>query len=120
MTELSRRSMIAALSLGGVAAFAPAVRAAEKSKENLPAGAETFDVVVAGGGAAGCMAARTASKAGKKVLLVQSLPMLGGSSAISPAKPSGTRPAASRTPKRPTPRTSSPTARVPAIPRRPR
>ncbi len=86
MTELSRRSMIAALSLGGAAAFAPAVRAAEKSKENLPAGAETFDVVVAGGGAAGCMAARTAS----------------------------------RTPKRPTPRTSSPTARVPAIPRRPR
>lgn len=83
MTELSRRSMIAALSLGGAAAFAPAVRAAEKSKENLPAGAETFDVVVAGGGAAGCMAARTASKAGKKVLLVQSLPMLGGSSAIS-------------------------------------
>ena len=60
MTELSRRSMIAALSLAGVAAFAPAVRAAEKSKENLPAGAETFDVVVAGGGAAGCMAARTA------------------------------------------------------------
>ena len=83
MTELSRRSFVAALSLGGVAALTPAVQAAAKSSSEIPENAETFDVVVAGGGAAGCMAARTATKAGKKVLLVQSLPMLGGSSAIS-------------------------------------
>ena len=83
MTEISRRSLIAAAAFGGVAALSPALRAAEKPAQAVPESAETFDVVVAGGGAAGCMAARTAAKAGKKVLLVQSMPMLGGSSAIS-------------------------------------
>ena len=83
MTEISRRSLIAAAAFGGVAALSPTLRAAEKPAQAIPESAETFDVVVAGGGAAGCMAARTAAKVGKKVLLVQSLPMLGGSSAIS-------------------------------------
>ena len=82
-TTITRRGFIAALSAAGAAAAIPAAQAAESRKNALPADAETFDVVVAGGGAAGCMAARTAAKAGRKVLLVQALAMLGGSSAIS-------------------------------------
>lgn len=84
MSNISRRSMLTAISLGGIAGLIPTtqVKAAEKPDVNLK-DAEYFDVIVAGGGAAGCMAARTASHAGKKVLLVQAMPMLGGSSAIS-------------------------------------
>lgn len=41
------------------------------------------DILIAGGGAAGCMAAIEAAKSGKKILLVQATAMLGGSSAIS-------------------------------------
>ena len=41
------------------------------------------EVLVAGGGCAGCMAALWAAKAGRKVLLVQATGFLGGSSAIS-------------------------------------
>lgn len=43
----------------------------------------SYPVVVAGGGATGCMAAIEAAKQGKKVLLLQAVTMLGGSSAIS-------------------------------------
>lgn len=48
-----------------------------------PAWDAAFDVVVAGGGAAGVMAAINASKLGAKVLLIQAGVVLGGNSAIS-------------------------------------
>lgn len=84
MTNINRRSMLAAISLGGLAGLVPAAQAKPQAAAATELkGAEYFDVVVAGGGAVGCMAARTASRAGKKVLLVQAVPMLGGSSAIS-------------------------------------
>ena len=78
MTDLSRRSFIGAAAAGALLPAAHAVSAAEAIKWD-----RKVDVLIAGGGAAGCMAAVEASKAGRNVLLVQATPMLGGSSAIS-------------------------------------
>lgn len=83
MTETSRRALLSGLAAAPLTLLAPGASAAASQASAVPADAEIFDVVVAGGGAAGCMAARTAAKAGRRVLLVQALPMLGGTSAIS-------------------------------------
>lgn len=78
MTTVSRRSLFAASCAAAVSGWIPSAEAAK-----TPAWKEEAEVVVAGGGAAGCMAAIEAAKAGRKVLLLQAVPMLGGSSAIS-------------------------------------
>ncbi len=49
----------------------------------MPQSDDVFDVVVIGGGAAGCSAAIAAHDAGARVLLVESQPRLGGSMALS-------------------------------------
>lgn len=79
MTDFSRRSLISAAAAASAAALVPTVRA-EGTKEKWDL---SCDVLVAGGGAAGAMAAIEAAKMDRKVLLVQATGMLGGSSAIS-------------------------------------
>lgn len=82
--QSSRRALLSGLAAAPLTLLAPGdAPAAPSQSQAIPADAQKFDVVVAGGGAAGCMAARTAAKAGRRVLLVQALPMLGGTSAIS-------------------------------------
>ena len=78
MTELSRRSLIGLAAGAGLCAGLPTTAFAKTQAWD-----DETDVLVAGGGAAGCMAAVEAAKAGRRVLIAQATPMLGGSSAIS-------------------------------------
>ena len=78
MPNLSRRHLFAAS-----AAVAAGVAFTNNASAQTPQWNSAYPVVVAGGGAAGCMAAIEAAKAGRKVLLLQAVAMLGGSSAIS-------------------------------------
>lgn len=89
MTEFSRRIFLGFAAASGIAGTVTTVSAAEA---NPTWDAET-DILIAGGGAAGCMAAVEAAKAGSKVMLVHATPVLGGSSAISSGwiRCSGTR-----------------------------
>ncbi len=76
--QLTRRRVI----LSAVASTSiPMMAIASEAKEE--AWDRGVQVLVAGGGAAGCMAALSASKEGAKVLLVHAGALLGGSSAIS-------------------------------------
>lgn len=61
----------------------PAFAATQKSQTTINSWDRACDVVVAGGGAAGVMAAIHAAKAGARVLLIQAAVVLGGNSAIS-------------------------------------
>lgn len=61
----------------------PAFAATPKSQTAINSWDKTCDVVVAGGGAAGVMAAINAAKVGARVLLIQAAVVLGGNSAIS-------------------------------------
>lgn len=76
--SISRRRVLAGLGLGAAAATAPAM-----ASRDVPRWDETVDVLVAGSGAGGCSAALEARQAGGRVLLVESLPRFGGSSAMS-------------------------------------
>ncbi|WP_297607385.1 FAD-dependent oxidoreductase [uncultured Sutterella sp.] len=78
MSTISRRSLMTAAVAAPAAAFLPAAEASASEKWDA-----SCDVLIAGGGAAGCMAAVEAARAGKSVMLVQAIPALGGSSAIS-------------------------------------
>lgn len=80
--DLSRRQALAA---AGSAAFLSASVFANTTNKNTQTRKwdMRYDVVVAGGGAAGIMAAIKAAKAGAKVLLLQAAVVLGGNSAIS-------------------------------------
>lgn len=80
--DLSRRQALAA---AGSAAFLSASVFANTTNKNTQTRKwdMSYDVVVAGGGAAGIMAAIKAAKAGAKVLLLQAAVVLGGNSAIS-------------------------------------
>ncbi len=79
MPKISRRTLLTATSAMVGASMLPAsVAVAEDIKWN-----EEYQVVVAGGGAAGCMAAIEAARQGAKVLLVHAGGRLGGSSALS-------------------------------------
>ena len=78
---LRRRDLLAgfgAVATAGLAAGAAALPAAAVTSWDMSA-----DVLVAGSGAAGASAAIEARRAGADVLLIESLPRFGGSSAIS-------------------------------------
>lgn len=62
---------------------APAFAATPKSQTTTNSWDRTCDVVVAGGGAAGVMAAIHAAKTGASVLLMHASVVLGGNSAVS-------------------------------------
>ncbi len=78
MLSISRRSLISAAAAIPATAMLPVGQAFANDKWDA-----SCDVLIAGGGAAGCMAAVEAAKAGKSVMLVQATATLGGSSAIS-------------------------------------
>ena len=77
MLNISRRSLLAS------AAAVSILPAAEAQAAKAPSWNKSAELVVAGGGAAGCMAAIEAARAGRKVLIVQVHGFLGGSSAVS-------------------------------------
>lgn len=85
--QLTRRTFLASTAgiagASAAAAFAPAAAAmpAMPPKKWV----SQTDVVVAGGGVAGCMAALEAANGGARVLLLQATPDLGGNSRISSA-----------------------------------
>lgn len=80
---LSRRRFLAsAATVAGAALATPAQAAPAMPPRDWKL---RTDVVVAGGGIAGCMAAIEAAKAGARVLLLQATPDLGGNSRISSA-----------------------------------
>ena len=79
MTEFSRRTFLGFAAASGIAGTVTTVSAAEAN----PTWDADTDILIAGGGAAGCMATVEAAKAGSKVMLVHATPVLGGSSAIS-------------------------------------
>ena len=78
---LKRRQLLAGLGVASVAGLAGAVRAQPGAQPG--AWDMTTDVLVVGSGAAGASAAIEASQAGAAVLLIESLPRFGGSSAMS-------------------------------------
>lgn len=80
-SNLSRRGLLQASAALGLSAMALST-GAQATPKTYHWDEET-DVLVAGGGCAGCMAAVEAAKAGRKTLLVQATGFLGGSSAIS-------------------------------------
>jgi len=79
---IRRRGLLAAL--GGTAGLALAARSGALPRGELPGWNLTTDVLVVGSGAAGACAAIEAASAGARVLLIESLPQLGGASAMSP------------------------------------
>ena len=78
---ISRRSLLAGL--GATAAATVASGTAALPRSAVKSWDMTTDVLVAGSGAAGVSAAIEARQAGASVLLVESLPRFGGSSAMS-------------------------------------
>ncbi|HEX4266785.1 MAG TPA: FAD-dependent oxidoreductase [Steroidobacteraceae bacterium] len=76
----SRRQFIAGLT-AGVAGGLVAARVVTSS-EREPAWDRDADVVVVGGGASGCTAALSAAEGGAKVVLLETLPMLGGAGSV--------------------------------------
>ena len=78
---LKRRQLLAGLGVASAAGLAAAVRAQPGAQPG--AWDMTTDVLVVGSGAAGASAAIEASQAGAAVLLIESLPRFGGSSAMS-------------------------------------
>lgn len=78
MMKITRRGVLA----GGAMLLGFFLPTAQAQTENIKWD-ESYQVVVAGGGVAGCMAAIEAAKKGAKVLLVHAAGMLGGNSAIS-------------------------------------
>ncbi len=81
MADLSRRNLLQTSALFGLGM--PLAATSISANATPSHWDKKADIVVAGGGCAGCMAALTAAKNGKKVLLVQAMPILGGSSAVS-------------------------------------
>ena len=79
--EMSRRQVLLATGSTMLLQTPVLARAAEAPQSRQ--WSRSFDVVIAGGGAAGVMAAINAAKAGASVLLVQATVVLGGNSAIS-------------------------------------
>ncbi len=86
-SETSRRiflkSSAASAGAGAVAALLPSLASATSLPVPTRWDLTGYDLVVAGGGAAGCVAALEAAEAGLKVLLLEGSPSLGGSSALS-------------------------------------
>ncbi len=85
MTDsLGRRQLLAAALGGATAAVASAVAAGPAvDHAAVPAWDRVVDVLVVGGGAAGVCAAIEARAAGASVILLESMPHAGGSSAVS-------------------------------------
>ncbi len=79
--QLSRRRLLLAGGATALATAVPGVAALPRSQ--VPAWDEQVDVLVAGSGAGGTCAALEARRAGASVLLLESLTMPGGSSALS-------------------------------------
>ena len=78
---LQRRQLLAGLGLGaGVALSGPAAAIASREIGDWD---DSVDVLVAGSGSAACSAAIEARRSGARVLLIESLPRFGGSSAMS-------------------------------------
>lgn len=78
---IGRRALLAGL--GATAAATVASGAAALPRSAVKSWDMTIDVLVAGSGAAGVCAASEASRAGARVMLIESLPKFGGSSALS-------------------------------------
>ena len=78
---ISRRSVLAGL--GATAATTLAAGVAAEPGTDVRSWDVTTDVLIAGSGAAGICAALEASDAGAEVLIIESLPEFGGSSAMS-------------------------------------
>ena len=76
MKKLCSLAILLMLVIGSLSACAPTTPVEEINEV-------TYDVVVIGGGAAGLAAAIEASKAGANVVLLEKLPMLGGSTLLS-------------------------------------
>lgn len=74
---------VASASTGALAAVLPSASRAETLPVPTKWGVTEYQLVVAGAGAAGCVAALEAAEAGLKVLLLEMTPMPGGSSALS-------------------------------------
>jgi fumarate reductase flavoprotein subunit len=78
----SRRQFIAGLTAGVAGGLVAARVAGSSGFEREPTWDRDADVVVVGGGASGCTAALSAAEAGARVVLLETLPMLGGAGSV--------------------------------------
>lgn len=79
--DLRRRQLLGGMGLGAAASLLPAAAAGEA--RSVRRWDNSADVVVVGSGAAGTAAAIEARRAGAEAIVLESLPKLGGSSAMS-------------------------------------
>ena len=79
---LRRRELLAGLGAGSAGLLLPG-QAAAVSRQDIRSWDDTTDVLIAGSGSAACSAAIEARRKGVPVLLIESLPQFGGSSAMS-------------------------------------
>ena len=82
-TDRSRRRVLAGLGLAGLAASVGCEPRQPAASAEVRAWDHSADVVIAGSGAAAISAAIEARAAGAEVLVLERLPKLGGSSAMS-------------------------------------
>lgn len=80
MTNTSRRSLLKGAALAAAAALPAAARAAQSAERQFD---EVFDVVVAGSGIAGTIAAIKAAESGARVLVLEKMNRMGGTSRFS-------------------------------------
>lgn len=80
--DTSRRQFIKAAGAASMAAFGSSMAMAAGIPAKTVKFDETFDVVVVGSGFAGLACALKAARGGKKVLVIEKMPVLGGNSAI--------------------------------------